>query len=268
LLFLVSVLTALSASSLMSQSAAQKSIRGKSQLTSANTAGRAVFASSCAGCHGLEGRGSERAPNIAQKPEVQRLSDAQLMHIIQEGVPGTGMPAFHSLASTDVSAVVVYLRALQGTNKAVSLPGNPIRGKTVFDTNAGCSECHMVAGSGGFIASDLTSYGRSHSADEIREAIVKPGLTTRSTFVVTRAGQQYTGRIRNEDNFSLQLQSLDGTFHFFLKADLDRLDYNSQPLMPADYGSKLDSKDLDDLVSFLINSARKGDAAPSREEDE
>ena len=178
------------------------------------------------------------------------------------------MPAFHSLASTDVSAVVVYLRTLQGTNKAVSLPGNPVRGKTVFDTKAGCSECHMVAGGGGFIASDLTSYGRTHSAEEIREAIVKPGIATYSTFVVTRAGQQYSGRIRNEDNFSLQLQSLDGTFHFFLKADLDRLEYNSQPLMPDDYGSRLDSRDLDDLVGFLISSARKGETAPLREEDE
>lgn len=86
--------------------------------------------------------------------------------------------------------------------------------------------------------------------------------------MVTRGGQQYTGRIRNEDNFSLQLQSLDGTFHFFLKADLDRVEYNAQPLMPSDYGSTLDSKDLDDLVSFLISSAKKGEATPLGEIDE
>jgi hypothetical protein len=28
--------------------------------------------------------------------------------------------------------------------------------------------------------------------------------------VTTRGGKKYTGRIRNEDNFSLQLQTLDG----------------------------------------------------------
>ena len=190
------------------------------------------------------------------------------MHIVQEGLPGTGMPAFHSLTSSDVGAVVAYLRTLQGTNKMIALPGNPARGKTLFDTKAGCSECHMVAGTGGFIASDLTSYGRAHSPQEIRTAIINPGAATRSTLVVTRGGQQYTGRIRNQDNFSLQLQSLDGTFHFFLKADLDRVEYNAQPLMPSDYGSTLDSKDLDDLVSFLISSAKKGEATSPGEVDE
>ncbi len=250
------------------QSVAQQSSRTKPQLNSANTLGQKVFASTCAGCHGLDGRGSERAPNIATKSEVQKLSDAQLTHIVQEGVPGTGMPAFHSLATSDVSAVVAYLRTLQGTNKLIALPGNPARGKTLFDTKAGCSDCHMVAGIGGFIASDLTGYGSTHSAQEIRTAITQPGPATRSTLVITRAGQHYTGRIRNEDNFSLQLQSLDGTFHFFLKADIDRLEYNAQPLMPSNYESTLDTKDLDDLVSFLMSSAKKGEATPLGEVDE
>ena len=113
------------------QSAAPQSSRPKPQLNSANTEGQKIFASTCAGCHGLDGRGGERAPNIAQNREVQRLSDAELTRIVQEGVPGTGMPAFHSLASSDVKAVVAYLRTLQGTNKTSALPGNPVRGKAV-----------------------------------------------------------------------------------------------------------------------------------------
>ena len=70
----------------------------------------------------LDGRGGERAPNIAQNREVQRLSDPELMRIVREGVPGTGMPAFHSLASSEVKAVVAYLRSLQGINKSPPCP--------------------------------------------------------------------------------------------------------------------------------------------------
>jgi len=232
----------------------------KPLFKSPNTEGQKVFASACAGCHGLDGRGGERAPDIAQKREVQRLSDSEIMRIVREGVPGTGMPAFHSLASSEVKAVVSYLRSLQGTNQTVELPGSPVRGKAVFHGEAGCSACHMVAGSGGFIASDLSGYARTHSVQEIRSVITqpKPGADrqARSAVVVTRAGQQYSGRIRNEDNFSVQLQSLDGTFLFFLKSDIERLQYNSQPLMPSNYSSTLSPKDLDDLVSFLITSAR------------
>jgi cytochrome c oxidase cbb3-type subunit 3 len=252
------------------QSVAPRSSRPQPQLNSANTAGQKIFTSTCAGCHGLDGRGGERAPNIAQNREVQRLSDAQLTHIVQEGVPGTGMPAFHSLASSDVKAVVAYLRTLQGTNKTSTLPGNPVRGKALFYGDAGCSTCHMVAGSGGFIASDLSGYGATHSVQEIQNAITRPGQTldrqAQSAVVVVRGGQQYTGRIRNEDNFSLQLQSLDGTFHFFLKSDIERLEYKS--LMPLDYASRLSARDLDDLASYLISFAKKGEPELVKNKDD
>src|SRR5712692_5696408 len=62
--------------------------------------GEQTFASSCAGCHGLDGRGGERAPNIAENPKVQHLADSQIFHIIENGIPGTGMPGFHALESS------------------------------------------------------------------------------------------------------------------------------------------------------------------------
>ena len=181
------------------------------------------------------------------------------------------MPAFHSLTSPDVKAVVAYLRTLQGTTKTVALPGNPARGKTVFFGEAGCSGCHMVAGSGGFIASDLSAYGGAHSAQEIQSAITQSNPASENqvhkALVVIRDGQQYTGRVRNQDNFSLQLQSLDGTFHFFAKSYIDRLEYSEQPLMPANYGAKLSAQDLNDLVSFLISSAKGTEPQPKKEDE-
>src|ERR1700735_4635247 len=90
-----------------------------------STRGKKTFASTCANCHGLDGKGGERAPNIAEKASVQRLSDAQISHIIENGVPGTGMPAFHSLPPSDVQAIVGYLRTLQGKKNALKLPGDP-----------------------------------------------------------------------------------------------------------------------------------------------
>src|ERR1700722_4088449 len=115
--------------------------------------GKQTFASTCANCHGLDGRGGERAPNIAENPRVLKLSDVSIAPIIQNGIPGTGMPQFHALQVVDVRAVVTYLRSLQGTKQSLKLPGDPVRGQTIFFANkAGCSGCHMVAGNGGFIA--------------------------------------------------------------------------------------------------------------------
>src|SRR5690349_25145769 len=84
------------------------------QAGAASTAGSAVadqgiFATSCAACHGLDGRGGEVGPDIANKREIQQLSDEALLRIIQDGKPGTGMPSFRSLGVPQIQAVVRHL---------------------------------------------------------------------------------------------------------------------------------------------------------------
>jgi cytochrome c oxidase cbb3-type subunit III len=254
---LVGVLAALwAASSFVAQSQTQPQAPRKKNVKPVSLPGKQTFASTCANCHGLDGRGGERAPNIAEKPRVQQLSDAQLFKIIENGIPGTGMPAFHSLESSSIQAVVTHLRILQGAKNPVRLPGDPGRGVTLFLGRAGCVGCHMVAGKGGFIASDLSGYARTHTVEQIRSEITRPMASNgRQATATIRNGEKYTGRIRNEDNFSVQLQTLDGTFLFLSKSELETLEYSSQTLMPSDYGSTLSSRELDDIVSYLMSAA-------------
>jgi cytochrome c oxidase cbb3-type subunit III len=236
-----------------------------------STRGKQIFASTCAQCHGLDGKGSERAPNIADRPAVRRLSDVQISHIIENGVPGTGMPAFHSLQPLQIRGLVAYLRTLQGTNKAAALPGDPEQGRSLFFGKARCADCHMVAGKGGFIASDLSDYARAHTVEQIRSAIVYPTSNGRQVRLVTaklHSGETYVGRVRDEDNFSVQLQTLDGAFHFLSKSDIESMEPESQLLMPSDYGSKLDPADLNDLVSYLMSVAGSSGFVTSKKADE
>lgn len=239
--------------------------------------GQRVFATSCAACHGLDARGGERGPDIAKKKEVQQLSDDALLHIIQDGKAGTGMPAFRALGIAQVQAVVRHLRSLQGRAVAEPFPGDPERGKALFFGKPGCSQCHMVNGEGGFIGSDLSNYSDARSADDIRSVITDPGKSLdprkRPVTVTTLNGKTQTGMTRNEDNFSLQIQALDGTFHLFTKSELRSIEYQAQPLMPADYGSRLSREELDSLVSYLMsigraNFVRSGNKRPpGRDED-
>ncbi len=223
--------------------------------------GRQVFVSNCATCHGLDGRGGERAPNIATSPGAQQLPDAGLLRIIERGIPAGGMPAFSSLGQSRIEAVARFLHTLQGKRSFTSLPGNPQTGRRIFFGRAGCSSCHMVRGQGGFIGPDLSSYSETHSAQEIREAILHPAkdlsLQQSVLTVVTRAGEKYVGIVRNEDNFSLQLQTPDGAFHLFMKSDLKSFRREPGSLMPPDFGSKLTPSDLDDLISFLVRVSRR-----------
>jgi len=110
------------------------------------------------------------------------------------------------------------------------------------------------------MGSDLTEYARAHPIGEIRDAITNPSEdldpSKRIAVVITLDGEKFTGIARNEDNFSLQLQTSDGTFHLFLKSDLQKFEYQPESLMPSDYGSRLSSNELNDLISFLMRTAR------------
>lgn len=221
--------------------------------------GRKAFESVCASCHGLDGRGGERGPNIATRAAVQQLSDEETLHVLRSGIPTAGMPAFSALGVPKIKAVMAYLRILQGGGSAASIPGDVQRGKLLFFGKGGCAKCHMINGSGGFIGADLTSYGSNGSAEEIRAAILDPNKDLdpreKTVHVTSSEGREFTGIVRNEDNFSLQLQSLDGTFHLFSKAELHQFEYLPKSLMPADYGSTLSKAEIDDLVSYLVRSA-------------
>ena len=67
---------------------AQHDPRVSARPTDADTAeGRRIFESRCAACHGLDGRGAERAPDIATRASVRARSDADLSRIIRNGSP-------------------------------------------------------------------------------------------------------------------------------------------------------------------------------------
>jgi cytochrome c oxidase cbb3-type subunit III len=234
--------------------------------------GQRTFTATCASCHGLDGRGGERAPNITGSAKLQRLSDADLAAIVANGVPGTGMPAFHSLGISEVRAVVSYLRVLEGQDKTQGLPGDPARGKTVFFEKAECSSCHMIQGQGGFLGSDLSTYASTRSAKEVLDDITSPAnnpaASRQAVTAVTRDGRRISGVVRNEDNFSVQMLTPEGAFYFILRSELQSLEYQSRPVMPADYGQRLSSGELNDLASYLMSVGRTVKPAPAmREED-
>lgn len=243
---------------------------GATQKIEGDTAqGRQVFESRCVGCHGLDGRGGERAPDIATSAKTQGRSDSEIFRIVAKGVPDGGMPAFGSLGDRDIEALISYIRLLQGKNQAARVPGDGTKGRALFYGKAKCSQCHMVAGSGGFLGADLSTYGGRRSAEEIRQAITKPSVSSRSggAMVVTaRNGRTYSGVVRNEDNFSIQLQTADGEFHLFVKSELERFARTPDSLMPTDYGATLSPSELNDLVSFLmVSAAGQNDSTAGKE---
>jgi len=228
-------------------------------------AAKATFENVCAACHGIDGHGGERGPDIAARAETVQKTDAELLAILKDGRTAKGMPGFAAYGNERLAALVAYVRALQGRTKGEVAPGDASAGKAVFYGKGKCSDCHMVAGKGGFFAGDLTGYAAGgKSVSKIRAAIVSPdkGLDPRRGIVsvVRSDGTAISGMARNEDNFSLQLQTPDGAFHLLKKGEIRSQKYEGRSGMPLDYGSKLSAREVDDLVSFLMRAAAASNA--------
>lgn len=268
---IVCVLGCFAACAALAQDAVPLQSGAKGAQASAK-AGRQTFDVTCAGCHGLDGHGAERGPDIATRPQVVQLSDPQILQIFQSGRPAAGMPPFESLGTAKLKELLAYLRELQGKGISQKLPGNPVEGKTLFFGKARCSQCHMVNGEGGFLGRDLSTYGAALSPDDIRANIAHPpsgnDKANKLAEVALRDGRKFSGVVRNEDNFSIQLQSLDGTFHLVNRSEVADEKLVPDPIMPANYGSTLTPTQMNDLVSFLVSVARTEEKKTPTEGDD
>ncbi len=231
------------------------------------TEGSGSFTEYCAACHGDDAKGGSKVVSLATTLSVMTHSDADLTRIVHDGTT-EGMPPFAQIGDANIRAVVHYLRTIEGKPAPTSAPretpvtGDASAGRALYFGKALCSTCHMIKGQGGFIALDLTTYGRSRPADAILRAITKPdnplAPSSRVVSVITRTGLILTGVLRYEDNFNLALQTQDGRYHLLARTELTDMHYTDQSLMPRDYGTRLTPKELNDLVSFLIVAGRTG----------
>jgi cytochrome c oxidase cbb3-type subunit III len=227
--------------------------------------GAQQFMEYCAGCHGADGKGGDKAPSLVDPSNTANRSDSELFRIVHDGTK-SGMPPFAQIGDANIGAVVQYVRRLAGdvsstgTSAEAVVTGNVNAGRTLYFGKALCSQCHLMGGKGGFIARNLTSYGRTRAASVILDAITNPDNplvpSSQVVTVKTVAGKTMTGVLRNEDAFSLALQTEDGRFHMLARSKVSDVQYTGHSLMPRDYSSRLSSRELNDIVSFLIVESR------------
>ena len=75
------------------------------------TKGSAIFASSCAGCHGADASGGALGPTLVSS-EVAANDDGFFREAIANGRPGSAMPPWSGvLSAQNIEDVIAFLRA-------------------------------------------------------------------------------------------------------------------------------------------------------------
>jgi len=216
--------------------------------------GASLYAAQCATCHGPNG---DQVGSVDLRSGRFRnaSTDQDLMRVLTNGVPGTGMPGFRFDAA-EFAGIIAYLRNMTTFDAGSVKPGDVARGQALFEGRGGCTRCHRVGAQGARIAPDLSDIGASRSAGSLHRSLVDPSSqmmpVNRPVRLVLRDGTVINGRRLNEDTYTVQIFDDRERLVSLDKADLREFRILTTSLMPS-YKDQLSAGDLADLVAYLLS---------------
>jgi putative heme-binding domain-containing protein len=159
-----------------------------------------------------------------------------------------------SFSEGQAGTIVAYLRSLASSPTTGMLRGDAGRGQALFTGKGQCQNCHSVAGVGARGGPALSEVGASRRAIELQRAIVDPNADIRSDHrparIVMRDGATISGRLLNQDTFTVQLLDNTGRLRLLDKSAIRELSIPKESPMPS-YKGKLNDQEIADLVTYL-----------------
>jgi putative heme-binding domain-containing protein len=133
--------------------------------------------------------------------------------------------------------------------------GDVTRGRTLVESS-GCTGCHRIADKGKYAGVDLSEIGFRRSTDQLVKDIAEPAAEVqpqnRLYRVVTREGATVTGKVLNQDQYSVQMIEDKDRLVAFQKSALREFGFVSTPPMPS-YKGKLSPQELADVAAYLAS---------------
>jgi putative heme-binding domain-containing protein len=218
--------------------------------------GKAEFQRTCGVCHSLDRATSQRMTRTEWAAVVNDM--------VARGAQGS---------SADLENIVNYLSDNYGKNapsapaprppsaanpatmvKAIPLsPEQQAVGQRLVQQN-GCLTCHRVGGVGSYLGPSLEDAGAHRSAEQLKTALISPHKNlapeNRTVEIVTGDGKSLTGRLLNQDGFSVQFIDSQGQLRSVDRLSLRSFSIQTTNPMPS-YEGRLSTPELDSLVTYL-----------------
>ncbi|MCX6613088.1 MAG: PQQ-binding-like beta-propeller repeat protein, partial [Acidobacteria bacterium] len=221
---------------------------------------RQTYAKLCSGCHGADARGSQQGPGLSGNLRLRKRSVQSLRNVIVRGVPAAGMPGFDLPAAT-LDGLVSLVVSLNASASETKVPGDVKAGSEFFFGKGQCSNCHMVSGRGAAVGPDLSSVATELTVDQLRDALVNPGVRIVPGYDLVKLdlkkGGSLRGFARNRTAYEISVQDLKGGLHPVLLEDVRELTEEKVSLMPV---VKAGEAELQNTIAFLssLNGVKAG----------
>ena len=217
--------------------------------------GARLYRGNCVNCHGPDG---DFIPNVdfSHGKFIRAVSDDDIAHVIINGIAGAGMPS-HNFSESQAELVVAYIRSLATTATHYSVGSGDVgRGKALVEGKGQCLTCHRIEGNGSRVGPDLSDIGTYRRAGELEQSLLDPDAdiapTNRFFKVVLKNGTSFTGKLLNQDTFTMQFMNSKEQLVSIQKSDIRESSFVSKSSMPS-YKGRLSSQELADVVSYLIS---------------
>jgi quinoprotein glucose dehydrogenase len=134
--------------------------------------------------------------------------------------------------------------------------GDATVGKKIFydRQDVSCMRCHKVDAQGGVAGPELTGVASRHDRKYLLESIVNPNAQIapgfESVVVKVKAGKNYAGVVKGENDGEIVLDAGDGATVHITKKEVESRTKGLSP-MPQDISKTLSKRDVRDVVEFL-----------------
>ena len=217
--------------------------------------GNRLYIANCIYCHGPEGDQISGVDFTHAKFPRARTDD-DIVKIIRDGIPGTGMPA-QTMDEPQVRTIVGYLRSLPASaGQTLPAGADAARGKALFEGKGQCTNCHHAKGVGSYFGPDLGDIGMLRRVVELDQSLTDPNAVimpqNRMFRAVTADGTTITGRILNQDTFTVQLIDSKERLLSFQRSSLKEFSPINTSPMPS-FKDRLSASERADLVAYLLS---------------
>lgn len=229
----------------------------------AAAAGKILFTSNCAFCHGANATGAE-GPDLVRSALVLHDEKGNLIGaVVHNGRPDKGMPSFASFTPEQLYDLAEFLhqRVYDSANRGVYqvqnvVTGNAQAGEAYFNGAGRCNTCHSPTGDLAHVASkfqpvDLqAAFLYPASVNRFGPGSEKEGFTKQVT-VTLPSGQSVTGPLKRQDDFNISIYDSTGTYHSWPR-DQVKVEVKDPLAAHAELLAQYTDADMHNLLAYLV----------------